>query len=585
MEDFSRTLIRRLASWSLRLRMEEIPERVLTKARCQLLSVVASVYAGSFLEEAQSILKACREWFPGKDARVLSTGESLSWEGAILANASFSMAHDYDDYLFMGHTGHSAVLVSLALSEMADRPVRDFLAAQVAANEIAGRLGASALLGPLNGQMWSFIHLAASACAAGRLLGLTAPELENAFGIALSQPTFPLHAGFFGSGSKLLTAAWPSVQGLQAVLFARGGLSGSRSVLDPKEGLYKWLCYYPIEGAWDGLGETWLTETIAIKKHPGCAYLSAAVDALESILERVAADTGTRLQPSSVESVTVRASLLSCEMERLAERHRGEDLLPVFVNFSLRYSLAWILLNGGLRARELTRENLRLQRASLEALVQRVELLPDPGWNARLAAGMMDKAGLRALLDELGLGGIVSIVRQASRQLPLAELADLLGGRASLRAAGRGGGTWVRALESARSRTAGIAGIAKAWRRGRHIPRRFSLGRFDPGQMEFPFGASVTLRTKDGITHRAEQPVPVGAPGNTQVDLPALSEDKFRSQAEAVLSADQVKKALCLLSALPPDMPVREVVASVAKPDRGIKGSRKRSARVRNRVP
>ena len=30
--------------------------------------------------------------------------------GEIYRNAAASIAHDWDDYLFMGHTGHSAVL-------------------------------------------------------------------------------------------------------------------------------------------------------------------------------------------------------------------------------------------------------------------------------------------------------------------------------------------------------------------------------------------------------------------------------------------------------------------------------------------
>ena len=36
--------------------------------------------------------------------------------GEVYRSAAASIAHDWDDYLFMGHTGHSAVPVAAAFS-------------------------------------------------------------------------------------------------------------------------------------------------------------------------------------------------------------------------------------------------------------------------------------------------------------------------------------------------------------------------------------------------------------------------------------------------------------------------------------
>ena len=58
------------------------------------------------------------------------------------------MGLDFDDYLFAGHTGHSAVLASLAYAEREGLPGRDLLCAATLANEVGGRLGAAFLLGP-----------------------------------------------------------------------------------------------------------------------------------------------------------------------------------------------------------------------------------------------------------------------------------------------------------------------------------------------------------------------------------------------------------------------------------------------------
>src|SRR5205823_10059793 len=126
--------------------------------------------------------------------------------GEVYRGAAASIAHDWDDYLYMGHTGHSAVWAARALTDDPDRA----LAAQVAGNELAGRLGAALFLGPHNGQFWSSIHCASAAAAAGVALRLDERQLAHALAISLYQPPYGLWPGFMGPGSKLLTAAQPA---------------------------------------------------------------------------------------------------------------------------------------------------------------------------------------------------------------------------------------------------------------------------------------------------------------------------------------------------------------------------------------
>src|SRR6266513_2938618 len=84
----------------------------------------------------------------------------------------------------------------------------------------AGRIGAAALLGPHNGQMWAYIHNIAGAVVGGRFLGPDAAAIRNAIGIALAQPPYPLAAGFFGPDSKAVLAAGPLIEGMRAAELA-----------------------------------------------------------------------------------------------------------------------------------------------------------------------------------------------------------------------------------------------------------------------------------------------------------------------------------------------------------------------------
>src|SRR5207248_6008661 len=201
-------------------------------------------------------------------------GIDAEWEPAAAAyvNAAASIAHDWDDYLYMGHTGHSAVWAARAVADVTGAEHEDVLAAQIAANEIAARLGAALFIGPHNGQFWSSIHCAGAAAAAGRVRGLDADRIAQAIAIALYQPPFGLWPGFMGPDTKLLTAAEPVAQGIRAAMLAASGFTGPLDVIDDRRGLLAHFSYAPRRSMLGGLGEPWPTGTRAYKQFPRRAY-------------------------------------------------------------------------------------------------------------------------------------------------------------------------------------------------------------------------------------------------------------------------------------------------------------------------
>jgi 2-methylcitrate dehydratase PrpD len=314
---------------------EDLPERVIRGGQRPGDERYAP-HAGAETEEGRIVGEVVKGWGAGDRATLIPCGARGTLHQAIYANAALSMALDYDDYLFAGHTGHSAVLVSLALCEALGRPGRDWLLAQVIANEIEGRIGASVLLGPLNGQLWSFIHLAGGAVIAGRLLGLDAARIRSALGIAFLQPPHGLWAPFFGSGSKTILGAGPAVAGVQAAELAAAGLEGCADVLESTQGFVAAFTPDPLPGAYGGLGRTWLTETLCYKIYPGCAYVDTAVDSVLSLVSRAPID------PARVKGIEVEAGPLTLGMEGLSLMHlRGPESTPVTLNFSVPTTWPW----------------------------------------------------------------------------------------------------------------------------------------------------------------------------------------------------------------------------------------------------
>src|SRR4051794_23356508 len=370
------TVCQQWGEWAASLTADDLPPNVVERARLQETSILAGARAGE------------------RDAAPFAAVAPDGPAGEVYRGAAASIAHDWDDYLYMGHTGHSAVWAARALAgDDAERA----LAAQVAGNELAGRLGAALFLGPHNGRFWASIHCAGAAVAAGVALGLDAGTLAHALAIALYQPPYGLMPGFMGPPTKLLTAAEPAAAGVRAALLAADGVTGALDVVEARDGLLRHFAYAPRPGMLGALGRVWLTDTLAFKSRPGCAYVQAAIDG--------ALRTGAAAH--DVERVTVEAGLLTVAMEREGAR---AGLTPVGVNFSVARSVAVALLAGRLTPDELAPAWLEQHAEEIEDLAGRVRVRHDWALTLKGARGVVDAGGS---MGDVPLSALPALVRRA----------------------------------------------------------------------------------------------------------------------------------------------------------------------------
>ena len=415
-----RSRIQEFADWASALTTEDIPERVVERARLQAMNTVAAGLAGASHPAAARLREAASYWAAPGTVGVIGSDDEWDPAAAAYANAAASMAHDWDDYLYMGHTGHSAVWAARAVADVAGSGGDDVLAAQIAANEIEGRLGAALFLGPHNGQFWSSLHCAGAAVAAARLRRLDAEQTAHAMAIALYQPPFGLWPGFMGPDTKLLTAAEPVAQGIRAAMLAASGFTGPLDVIENRRGFLTHFSYAPRPEMLGGLGDAWLTDTLAYKEHPGCAYLQAAVEAVLRLQREHGFTAG------DVQRIDVRAGWLTTSMEKLGA---GEPLTGVRVNFSVALSTAVAVLAGRLTHDELSEEWLAGHEDEVRELATRVFLTHDWDQTMKTLTGVGANASylpLRSLgkirrrmqetgMSEIGLG--LADLREAVKHL------------------------------------------------------------------------------------------------------------------------------------------------------------------------
>jgi len=492
------TLITDIASWTASLAFDDIPTDVIGLARDQRRSVLGGVAASSRDAAAGRVLDAVSGWatdgpiaLPGRDGRV-----SVSVEDALYAMSALSMALDFDDYVCFGHTGHSGMLLPVLLAASTGASAAEQLVAQTVANEVEARLGGACLVGPLNGQLWSFIHIAGAALAAGRLLGLDASALAHAFAIALYQAPRPTVPGFMAPDSKLLTAAEPALAGLRAARLAAAGVTGPLDVLEHPDGFLSAFADGPLPGMLRGLGEGWATRTLCVKPYPGCAYLDTAVDALLELGPPPA---------SEVDRVVVEASMLTYEMNRMSAGYASvsSDAVPtpVTINFSVPWNVAVVLLAGELTPQQIDVDWLTAHAAELRDVASRVELHHD--WSLTRAATE-------------AFAGLVPFGR-------VAREAGLRGLRARAKQTGSSGSASGRASElRGAHRMIWPPPDRKALRGSR---KYWEPSAVDAFQMTFP--ARVRVVMKDGSEQVATCTTPRGGAGNTVEGPEAISRTKL----------------------------------------------------------
>jgi hypothetical protein len=476
------TICEEIGAWAVGLTPDDLPPSVRERAELQAMCVAAGRAAG------------------GAAAAPFAAVAPDGPVGEVYRSAAASIAHDWDDYLFMGHTGHSAVPAAAAF---ADDPGRR-LVAQVAANEVAGRLGAALFLGPHNGQFWASIHCASAAIAASVGLGLDAERTAHALAIALYQPPYGMWPGFMGPASKLLTAAEPAAAGVRAALLAADGVDGALDVIEHPRGVLANLSFAPRPAMFGGLGSVWLTDTLAYKRLPGCAYLQSVAEAA------LASGVGA----GEIARVEIEAGWLTCEMEALG---RGPDLTPIRVNFSATLTTAIALLAGRFTPAELEPAWLVENEAAIVALAARVELSHEPALTAQTLRGTLDAGaspdlGFRDLLRIRRRLGDVNMNEANPAPAVLRALAADRGLRRNLGRSLRG------RLGSGASGDSGIDGL-------------------DTAALRMTFPSRLRIGLRDGSTRVVEGSEP-GACGHSLAEQRAVIEERLAvAGAAAVTSA------------------------------------------------
>jgi len=282
---------RTLAEFAANLCYEDLPEDVRVPARDCIQDTVGVMVFGAELPWSRIVLEYARRSGGDGPCHVLgASGFRTTAPLAALANGAAAHAFEMDSLRKPSTGVHPGGIVpaALAVGEERDASGRDLILAFVAGMEVMTRIG----LATRHSSEEKGFHapgltgVFGSAVAAGKLLRLDADATQNALGVAGSLCSGLREFAKSRSGGmvKRLHVGRAAEGGVLAASLARDGFEGPGTVL---EGGYGFLAAFAEEPLLDrltaGLGDTWETRTICIKRCACHGVAHAPVQAFEEL--------------------------------------------------------------------------------------------------------------------------------------------------------------------------------------------------------------------------------------------------------------------------------------------------------------
>ena len=368
-----------LAEWTLGLRYEDLPERVVADVKLRILDTLGLVISGASTPMGRAVHAASGDLGSGRRARLIPSGKRTSAPTAALAHGTQAHAEDFDDTHneSIMHSSAPVVATVLALGEPVRASGREAVVLVAAGNELDCRLGlvAPGRFHDRGFHPTSVLGSLTSALLAARLLGLDAPGGAHAAGIAGSQASGILEAYEDGTWSKTLHPGWAAHAGVTAGMLARAGFTGPRTVLEGRFGVFRSFLGgsgTPLDfgRATAGLGDTWEQLESSFKPYPCAHAIHSFVDAALESRARLGVRPG---DIASVEATVAPHFVeLICEPRDVKTRPRT----PTHARASLQYAVAAALHAGSLGPEHYTEASI--EEPAVLALAGRVSWTPDP---------------------------------------------------------------------------------------------------------------------------------------------------------------------------------------------------------------
>ena len=280
----------------------------------------------------------------GADGKVLliGSGKRAGANAAAMVNGTSAHGYELDDThdKSMSHPGAVVITAALAAGTETGATGQELLSAVVAGYEVMARVGMAAnSLGVIERGFHptATFGVFGAAAAAGKLYGLDATEIAQAWGIALSMSSGACQFAFEPKGTmiKRMHAGIPAHNGVIAAQLARLGLAAPVQALEGDYGFFKLFGVDPDPSRLTKPKDAPLEiHDISMKPYSCCRKFHSLIDALEQATE------GFSIPVEDIEGISVRApktAIGSHMMRRPDSVMAAQYSMPYIVGATLAY--------------------------------------------------------------------------------------------------------------------------------------------------------------------------------------------------------------------------------------------------------
>jgi 2-methylcitrate dehydratase PrpD len=273
-----------LAQHVHRTTFADLPASTVESARRDILDTFGCMLGGSGSPGIDELCAVIGHWGGREESRVLLRGLSLPAPQTALLNASMGHALDFDDTLDTGgsiHPGVSVLGAVLAASDMLGGiSGENMLLATALGLDISCRIAFASTV-DRGWHRTAAIGVFGASAAVGKLTGLTAEQMQHAFGIAYSHAAGNRQCILDGTLTKRLQAGQAASAGVFSAVLAKTGFTGAHNIFNGK---YGFLELYQPNGhdaslLLKNLGGVYCGEALSYKPYPCGRPLHAAIDA------------------------------------------------------------------------------------------------------------------------------------------------------------------------------------------------------------------------------------------------------------------------------------------------------------------
>lgn len=338
---------RQLADFVLGTDISALRPATVHAAERLILDTLACTIGSLHTEQGRLMSEFKRDQGGKPESTLIGSPVKVPASSAAYAHAQMANVLDADETFNWTHSACASVMSTLAVAERVGATGAQLIAAVAVAFEVGTRIAFSlpvyrideaGHLGRRGAVGFSWAAYGAAA-GAGKLLGLDAGRLAQAFGIAhVSMPPHGTATAFRGQSQpwyKYGMYAAIAEAGVNAALLADRGFAGESRIFDEGTEFFRSMNAENSDrrAILAGLGQEWGVERTALKPWPFCRYTHSSLDAFAKLVDEHS------FKPDEIDAITVTVPPYNF-IEMIASSTEVTEKLKIMT--SLPYALSMI---------------------------------------------------------------------------------------------------------------------------------------------------------------------------------------------------------------------------------------------------